>query len=79
MTINPEHKVDKGVPVPVSKGLPLNKLNVGESIQFPLENRGRVATQASILTSKTGKKFTVRKESSDEWNDEETCRIWRIV
>lgn len=70
--IRVEHKVDSGVPIPIKKGLPLAELSAGESIQFPLSDRRRVATQASTMTRRTGKKFTIRKES------DETARVWRV-
>lgn len=67
-----KHKVDKGVPIPVNtRGLPLASLKVGESIQFPVSDRPKVATQASTLKKQTSLNFTIHKE------DNETARIWR--
>lgn len=71
MTIKVEHKVDKGVPIPVNHTLPLTSLDVGESIKFPIEDRQKVASRASTLKRRRGLEFTIRKE------DDKYCRVWR--
>ena len=68
----PVISVDDGIPVPESAmtGLPLDTLNVGESILFPLEFRSKVQIQATRIKKQGEKEFTVRKEG-------DKCRIWR--
>lgn len=71
--IKVHYQVDKGVPIPVSRrpGLPLNELEVDESILFPKERRSYVQTRASKVAKETGKEFTVRVV------DDTNCRVWR--
>lgn len=74
MTIN-VNKIDSEVPVPVRLGLniPLEKLEVGESILFPVELRSNVQSKASRVKKATGMNFTIKKLS------DKSARIWRIA
>lgn len=74
MDIPIKYSVDKGVPIPVSRteaAVPLSKMEVGESIVFPLSKRSGVQTHASITKRRNGKEFTVRKVNDTE------ARVWR--
>lgn len=67
-----EYKVDKHIPLPDrTRGVPLDTLEVGDSILFPTEQRNSVQSYASQLKKSTGKLFTVKVE------DEANCRVWR--
>ena len=65
-----KHPIDRGVPIPVSQALPLGSMEVGDSIEFPVADRPKVAVRASIL-KRQGMTFTIRKTSEGK------CRIWR--
>lgn len=67
------YQIDSGVPVPEGSRvpIPLSKLEIGESILFPLQKRASVQSQASAVGRRTGKVFTVRKQG------EKTARVWR--
>lgn len=71
MKIEVQYTIDKGVPIPVRRGVsvPISKLSVGESIVFPLTRRAAVQSNASRKTG--GREYTISKI-----NDKE-CRIWR--
>lgn len=73
MTNIPVYQIDSGVPIPEEKytRVPLEQLEVSDSIQFPISKRRSVASLASRLKKETGKEFTVKKM------DERNCRIWR--
>lgn len=66
-----EYTVDEGVPVPVSRGLPLTTLEIGQSILFDTSRRAYVQTRVSRIKAQTGKEFKVRKVS------DKSCRVWR--
>lgn len=71
------YKIDKDVPVPepidpVGNRVPIDSLDVGDSILFPLEERPKVQVYASRLKKEKNKEFTVRLINPNE------CRIWRI-
>ena len=70
----PVISIDSGVPVPEGAGqrFPVDKLEVGESILFPLVKRKSVSSIANRLKRQTGKKFTVKKM------DDKHARIWRV-
>lgn len=68
----PVYTVDSGVPPPDAKHVPLESLEVGDSMLFPLARRNTVQTLASRIKSKSGKEFTIKKI------DENTARIWRL-
>lgn len=73
--IEVKYTVDKGVPVPVRpEALPLDNLEIGESIRFPIEQRNNVQSQASKLKANKGKVFTVQYD-----RDEGDCRVWRTA
>lgn len=69
------YEIEKDVAIPeIKRGVtivPISKLEVGESIMFPLQSRNSVASYASKLKAKFGKEFTVRQIGDDK------CRIWR--
>lgn len=65
-------KIDEGVPIPVQRiSVPLDTLEVGQSVEFPIAKRSSVQSLASRLKKSTGKTFTVRTV------DEEKARVWR--
>lgn len=75
----PVLKVDSDVPIPVEvnqpsvrEQVPIDKLKVGESVEFPRELTTALATTASRL-KKQGKVFTIRKVTDDK------ARIWRVA
>lgn len=72
----PIYTIDSGVPLPpermgVLRVYPIDKLEVGESILFPREDRAKVQIGASQLKKRSGKTFTVRVM------DDKNVRIWR--
>lgn len=72
MTIEVKYTIDKGVPIPIrreTKSVPISKLEVGESIVFPLSQRPAVQSNAS--RKKGDREYTISKI-----NDKE-CRVWR--
>lgn len=71
-TIN-VYSIDSGVPIPESRGVPLARLEVGESFLFPLSKRASIQTQVSKIKRETDKDFVVKKM------DEETARVWRTL
>lgn len=74
MKIEVDYKIDKGVPIPVRKVKlpPIKQLQIGESIEFNLIDRGNVQSIASRYKRKIGYEYTIKRESEDK------CRIWRI-
>jgi hypothetical protein len=68
------YKIDKNIPLPEPEvgSVPLNDMEVGDSVQFPIEERSRVLTNAGSLKRRKGKVFTVKTL------DENNCRVWRI-
>lgn len=66
------YSIDSGVPLPNSEPVPLDKLEIGDSILFPGDKRNNVQSMASRLKKKTDKEFRIRKM------DDENCRVWRI-
>lgn len=73
MTKVPVYQIESDVPIPDEPGsVPLDELDQGDSIAFPLEQRPTVQSRASKLKSQTGKEFTIRKL------DEDTARVWRV-
>lgn len=76
MNIDVKYKVEKGIPIPVrsaSPALRLAKLEVGESIVFPLSKRAAIQSNASRTKASNGRNFTVKKINSTE------CRVWRTA
>lgn len=70
------YKIEKDIPVPESKGggvgkVPLDTLEVGESILFPATERNRVQSLATRTKKRTGREFVVRVA------DDVSCRVWR--
>lgn len=68
------YQIESNVPMP-DKGTslpPIRKLEVGESILFPLVKRNTVQSLASRVKRETGRKFKVQKQ------DDKTARVWRI-
>lgn len=72
------YKIDRDVPVPddaqrpsIRAMVPIDELEVGDSVEFPLRLRTTVATTASRL-KREGKGFTIKKI------DEKSARIWRV-
>lgn len=67
--------IDTGVPVPEDSNIPvpIDKLEVGESIVFPLKDRGTVQSRASNYKKRQGKVFIIKKE------DKDSARVWRKV
>lgn len=67
-------RIDKGIPIPepIEKGtvVPIESLEVGESILVDEKLRNSVQVLASRLKSK-GKEYTVRKV------EESKVRVWR--
>lgn len=66
------YQIDSGVSIPKGAGVPLGKLGVGDSVQFPLSKRASVQTVASLLKRTKGMSFTIKKV------DSESCRVWRL-
>lgn len=67
-------RIDSDIPIPKpieTPSVPLEDLQVGESILFDLELRSKVQMSATRLKQATSKEFTVRKVS------EKDARIWR--
>lgn len=68
-------KIEDSVPIPVRRRSPVTKLirkmEVGQSIEFPLDQRTNIQSLASRIKAKEGKEFTVSKTGA------ETARIWR--
>lgn len=67
-----DYKVDKDVPIPVRTGPDIGRLEVGESMEFPLNMRPWVASHASRLKRSQGKTYTIKKINAS------AARIWRI-
>lgn len=71
-----EFKIDSDVPIPAPKSsspnVPIENLQVGESILFDKELRPKVQIAASRLKQAEGKEYTVRVV------DDNNCRVWRI-
>lgn len=66
-------EIDSSVPIPeTAKKVPVGRLEVGESILFPLSKRGLVQNAATYQKRKYGRTYTVKKQ------DVETARIWRV-
>lgn len=65
------YNIEKDVPIPEQKGVPIEKLEVGESLTFDEAKRNSVQTKASTLKAKEYKEFTVRSIEGNQ------CRIWR--
>ena len=73
MTINvSEIESSEPIPVRIEHSVPLEKLEVGQSILFPLVLRANVQSKASRVKRMTGKNFTIKK-----LNDK-SARVWRI-
>lgn len=73
MNVPVDYKVEDSVPIPVrvaNKSIPIEDLEVGQSILFPLDRRPYVQTKASRLKG-SGKVFTVSKV------DDKNARVWR--
>lgn len=69
------YEVEKDVPLPEpvqGAAVPIDSLEVGESIRFPIEEKNNVSSRASHLKNQKGKVFTVRKV------DENSYRVWRV-
>ena len=72
------YKIDKKVPIPEGRTKrseiwpTLDKMNVGDSFEFPKAIRQPMAAQVQQYVKKFGKKFSMRKVG------ENTCRLWRI-
>lgn len=75
------YKIDKKVPIPEGRTKrseiwpTLDKMNVGDSFEFPKAIRQPMAAQVQQYVMKyrnLGRKFSMRKVS------ENTCRLWRI-
>lgn len=69
--------IDKDVPVPedqesLNDQFPLAEMDVGDSIEFPVEYRSYVSAKASTIKRRKGLSYTVRRVSEGE------CRVWRI-
>jgi hypothetical protein len=76
MTKIPVFSVDNDVPVPEERegsSVPMQTLEVGESILFPIGLRRNASAKASTIKRKTGKDFTIRQI------DDDNCRIWRVA
>lgn len=65
------YSIDNGIPLPEVKRMPLNDMEVGDSILFPLNKRPNIQSVASRLKRETGKTFVVKKM------DDNNARIWR--
>lgn len=72
------YKIENDVPVPedaqrpsIRAMVPIDELEVGDSVEFPLRLRTTVATTATRL-KREGKVFTIKKI------DEKSARIWRV-
>jgi len=70
------YKVDKDIPLPEplptsGTAIPLDSLDVEDSILFPSSERPKVQTMASRLKKEKSKEFTVRIV------DDVSCRVWR--
>lgn len=66
-----EYPIDKNVPAPYTVSIPLDDLEPGESILFPLDRRSSVQSLASRHKRLKGKEYIVRKTSETE------ARVWR--
>lgn len=68
------YKIDKDVPMPEPdvSVIPLDDMEIGDSILFPIEDRPRVQPLASKLKARKDKVFTIRVV------DKNNCRVWRI-
>ncbi len=67
-------RIDTDVPIPdpiSTPNVPIEELQVGESILFDIELRAKVQIAATRLKHSTGMEFTVRKI------DENNARVWR--
>lgn len=79
MTKIPVYSIDRDVPVPkdakkpsIRQLVPIERLQPGESILFPLKYRSTVATIASRLGT-VGMSYTIKKV------DDKNARIWRVA
>ena len=65
-------QIDKGVEVPITVRLPLDTMDVGDSILIPLSRRDYVQSRMSKLKAETGIEYTAKKVSDTE------IRVWRV-
>lgn len=72
------YKIEHDVPVPVDAKapsvrdlVPIDELDVGDSVEFPIKLKNGVAVLATRL-KREGKSFTIKKV------DEDNARIWRV-
>jgi len=66
------YKIESGVPMADYNVLPpLDLMDVGDSVVFPIKKRPSVQTVASRLKKEQGKEFTVRRL------DQDSGRVWR--
>ena len=70
----PVYSIDTDVPIPDApdSAVPIDTLEVGDSILFPSDKRSKVQQLASKLKQRKGKVFTVRNIGENE------CRVWRV-
>lgn len=68
-----DYTPEQGVPIPPAKvgSIPITKMEVGDSVEFPLAKRASLQSHAHILKIRDGKVFTIKKISADK------ARIWR--
>jgi hypothetical protein len=67
-------QIESDVPIPVRVEpfkIPLEEMEVGQSIAFDIAYRPAVQTKATRFGKRAGKEFTVRKVSDTQ------CRVWR--
>ena len=70
----PVYAIDTHVPIPAppESVVPIDTLEIGDSILFPADKRSKVQQLASKLKQRKGKVFTVRNIGENE------CRVWRV-
>jgi len=74
----PVYQIDSDVPMPeepetFNDAFPLERLEVGESFEFPYEHRKYVQSRASTIKRRKGMEYTVRKV------DDKSARVWRTA
>jgi len=64
-------KIEKGIPVPVSKYAVLGRLRLGDSVVIDVPRSSSLSKTISVLQKKTGRKFKRQKVEGG-------VRVWRI-
>lgn len=72
-----EFLIERGARMPRSaqagkRRYPFNQMEIGDSFAFPLADRHKLASAASLYGQRTSRKFSIRKTGN-------CCRVWRTA